>query len=167
MVCDYKSIIDTCERFGIENYTINEDMSIDINGDFDISCSWLFEFPIEFNIINGDFDCSMNLLTSLKGGPKMVMGNFTCSDNQLQTLDYLPYVVKGSIDLEEQGINNILRFSSVPNTIGGVIYCSSNNFDDKSFDVLFDAYMDIDKIIIYNFNLIALRRNYLIKKIND
>ena len=72
-----------CKQYGIINYTVNDDGSIDVNGDVNLSWYKLTELPLSFNKVTGDFYCSHNVLTSLKGSPKWVGGYFSCEDNNL------------------------------------------------------------------------------------
>lgn len=111
----------TCEKYGIKNYTINPDGSIDVKGNVKFECRSLNELgrlPLRFNKVTGIFSCYLNALTTLdgapsyvgksficyhnnlsnlKGGPKYVGGRFDCAGNPLTTLAYLPEVVKGWI----------------------------------------------------------------------
>ena len=86
----FQPIYEICTEFGITNYTINTDGSIDVDGDVDISVKGLREIPIKFNKITGGFYCDNNKLTSLEGGPKSVGGHFYCSDNKLTSLEGAP-----------------------------------------------------------------------------
>ena len=72
-----------CKQYGIENYTINDDGSIDVAGDVDLSFNDLTELPLRFNKVTGRFNCSFNQLTSLKGSPVWVGGSFSCEFNYL------------------------------------------------------------------------------------
>ena len=75
-----------------EFITYNQDGSIDVDGNVNISCSGIFTIILEFNIVNGYFICSDNYLTSLKNSPKMVYGYFDCGYNKLSNLKYLPTI---------------------------------------------------------------------------
>jgi hypothetical protein len=97
-----------CQKYFIENYTINPDGSIDVDGDViltknrPIGSSYidfkLDKLPLKFRKVTGDFDCRSNKLTSLEGAPEYVGGVFDCSHNQLETLEGGPKeVVKGYI----------------------------------------------------------------------
>lgn len=90
---DIKTWLDS---IGVENYTINDDLNVDVNGNVDLSYRNLVYIPVYFNIVNGGFDCSFNKLTSLKGCPKEVNKWFNCSFNKLQSLEYSPEIVDGS-----------------------------------------------------------------------
>ena len=79
-----------CEKYGIENYTINPDGSIDVNGDVNLCNFGLTELPLIFNKVTGSFDCGGNNLTSLKGCPRWVGGYFSCSMNNLTSLEFSP-----------------------------------------------------------------------------
>ena len=51
-----------CEKYGIKNYTINDDGSIDVNGDVYLSFKDLTELPLTFNKVTGYFNCYNNYL---------------------------------------------------------------------------------------------------------
>lgn len=76
----------------IDNYFINQDGSIDVEGNvkFSENMDFLKELPLKFNKVSGDFDCSKLSLESLKGSPVEVGSTFNCSYNQLSTLEHLP-----------------------------------------------------------------------------
>jgi hypothetical protein len=79
-----------CKKYGIENYTINGDGSIDVNGDVNLHGINLTELPLTFNKVSGYFTCSNNQLTSLKGSPKWVGDWFDCGNNNLTSLEFGP-----------------------------------------------------------------------------
>ena len=54
-----------CKQYNIENYTVNDDGSIDVNGDVFLDNKGLTELPLSFNKVTGYFSCSNNKLTSL------------------------------------------------------------------------------------------------------
>lgn len=107
------------EKYKIENYTINEDGSIDVNGDVFLYGLGLTELPINFNKVSGTFDCSNNKLTTLKGCPKCVGGNFSCGVNYLTDLKYSPKVIHGSFYCSG---NNLKSYVS-DSIVGKTFYC--------------------------------------------
>ena len=92
------SIHDICKKYGIENYTVNDDGSIDVDGNVDLLWYRLTELPLNFNRVTGYFNCGVNNLTSLKGSPKWVGGYFSCSYNRLPSLEFSPDYVGGWFD---------------------------------------------------------------------
>lgn len=92
-----QEIHDICKKFGISNFSIYPDGSIDVNDDVNISARGLTEIPLKFNRINGIFNCSKNKLTSLENCPNAVNGFFDCSNNKLTTLDGIPEYISGSL----------------------------------------------------------------------
>jgi hypothetical protein len=77
-------ILNWLDEMGVENYTINDDLTIDVNGDLRIGLyEDLDEIPefIQFNKVYGNFYCNDNNLTSLRGCPTYVSGDFDCSSN--------------------------------------------------------------------------------------
>jgi hypothetical protein len=87
------SIHDICKEYDIENYTINDDGTIDVDGNVYLSFNDLTELPLRFNKVTGDFFCTNNQLTSLKGSPKWISGNFNCGYNNLTSLEFSPKYV--------------------------------------------------------------------------
>lgn len=74
----------------IKNYTINDDLSVDVNGDVDIVNKNLYDIPIQFGYIDGNFFCQNNELKSLKGCPKYIEDDFQFYHNNLYDLKYFP-----------------------------------------------------------------------------
>jgi hypothetical protein len=141
-VVDRKVKIESVLRkYKIENYTINDDLTVDVNGKVEFSGNTFATLPIKFNVVNGDFkltDCKK--LTSLKGCPHHVGGTFWFKNNRIiRTLEDGPttvdgnYVVGNSLikDLrgspkhiqQNYGITECLFLKSLngcPETVGGV-----------------------------------------------
>jgi hypothetical protein len=114
------SIKKICEEYGIENYTINPDGSIDVYGDVHLSFYNLTELPLVFNKVNGFFDCDYNQLTTLKGCPRWIGDSFYCSHNQLTSLEFSPDYVGGSFDCSGNKLTN----NYCDTEIGGNFYTS-------------------------------------------
>ena len=101
-----QEISDICKKYDIENYTINPDGSIDVNGNVNLSTFNLTELPLTFNYVSGYFICSNNYLTSLKGSPRIIEHNFSCTNN------------------------NITSLIDGPDSVGGgFYYCNNNNLE--------------------------------------
>ena len=109
-----------CKQYGIENYTVNDDGSIDVNGDVELSFKDLTELPLTFNKVSGSFDCDYNKLTTLKGCPRWVGGSFSCQYNQLTSLEFSPDYVGGYFNCRY----NKLTDNYCDTEIGGSFYTS-------------------------------------------
>ncbi len=82
--------------FGVTEYALNEDGSVDINENIYLNGRRLNKIPFKSNRVNGYFDISRNQLTSLKNCPKYISDKFDCSLNGLISLEFGPeYVGKG------------------------------------------------------------------------
>ena len=77
------------DSMGIHNYTINNDLTVDVDGDVDLYNKNLTKIPVQFNEVLGNFDCSYNNLESLEWHPKYVGGDFDCSHNPGLSTRYL------------------------------------------------------------------------------
>ena len=116
-------IVQLCERYVIQNYLINTDLSIDVNGGVNLGNLKLTSLPLRFSIVGGDFNCSYNRLTALEGSPMEVVGYFYCSSNQLTTLDGGPREVGGNFYCH---YNQLTSFEGGPREVGGSFVCSNN-----------------------------------------
>ena len=134
-----------CKKYGIKNYTINSDGSIDVNGDVDLSFNDLTQLPLRFNKVNGGFDCSYNDLTSLKGSPRWVGGYFSCANNKLPSLEFSPDYV---------GLGFFCRYNKL-----------TDNYCDTEIGGGFYTSLEQDGLTEHNYN--EWRKLYKRKKILD
>jgi len=91
-----QEIKDLCSKYGIENYQIRDDGSIDVDRDVSLydSLGDLKQLPLTFNEVKGKFSCRYNNLNTLEGCPKEVRGHFDCSINKLISLEHSPKIVE-------------------------------------------------------------------------
>jgi len=120
---EYLKVFKEIEKYQIENYTFNDDFSIDVNGNVDLDNKDLTKLPIKFRNVSGYFFCSSNKLTSLEGCPETVVGGFYCSDNNLTSLEGGPKTVGGDSNFRN---NNLTSLLGSPETVGGYFDCSYN-----------------------------------------
>ena len=94
------------KEYDIENYTINDDFTIDVDEGVSLFRKNLTEFPeyIQFGIVKGDFDCEFNHLSSLRGCPREVGKFFDCSYNNLTSLRGAPKKVEDLFDCSNNNI---------------------------------------------------------------
>jgi hypothetical protein len=114
-----------CREYSIENWTLNEDGSIDVDGDVNLFLiKALNKLPLKFRNVSGYFNCSNNNLTSLEGSSKSIGGGFFCYNNNLISLEGSPEWV-GSYFLCNN--NNLTSLEGSPEFVGGYFDCSYNN----------------------------------------
>jgi len=100
-----EEVIEVCERYRIKNYTINDDLSIDVNDNVRLCDEGLEYLPLKFNYVSGYFFCSDNELKTLEGCPQTVGGTFYCPNNELKDLENFPevsgnvYITENPVDL--------------------------------------------------------------------
>ena len=83
------------DSMNIKNYTINKNLTVDVDGNVDLSYENLTSIPVQFGKISGAFFCHNNELLSLTGCPSSVGGNFWCGNNYLKSLKDCPSSVGG------------------------------------------------------------------------
>jgi hypothetical protein len=146
------NIEEICREYRIKNYSINEDGSIDVEGDVYLSNGGyaldsedaikLNQLPLKFGRVSGDFNCSYNQLKSLEGSPREVGGKFNCNNNQLTTLEGGPKVVgdffcsNNKLTSLEGSPKEVYRFycsnnqltslEGAPREVGGDFFCKNN-----------------------------------------
>lgn len=124
-------IIGFCKSNQINNYTINDDGSIDVDGNVSFFIRHTSKIPIKFNkvtgyfVINfgrdsylkslenspreigGNFNVSNAKLQSLKGSPDFIGGNFYCHNNNITSLEYFPKFVGGNVEIFSNPIESL------------------------------------------------------------
>jgi hypothetical protein len=118
-----------CKKFDIRNYTINEDSTIDVDGDVDLYNKRLTKLPLKFRKVSGGFYCFNNQLKSLEGSPLSVGRYFSCFNNQLKSLEGAPLSVGGYFNCIS---NQLKSLSGSPLSVGGNFYCDSNQLKSLS-----------------------------------
>jgi hypothetical protein len=120
---DFSEIDSICKKYDIENYTINPDGTVDVDGSINLYKKGLKKLPIKFGKVSGYFDCSYNELTTLEGAPKVVGGYSVCNNNQLTTLEGAPKVIGDDFDCR---FNQLTTLEGAPKVVDGGFYCSRN-----------------------------------------
>jgi hypothetical protein len=117
------SVKKICRKYGITNYTVNPDGSVDVKGSVNLSHKNLNRLPLKFGKVSGNFYCYNNQLTTLEGCPTEVGGDFNCSYNQLTTLEGCPKTVGGNFYCS---YNQLTTLEGCPTSVGGDFYCHYN-----------------------------------------
>jgi hypothetical protein len=120
---DFSEIDSICKKWGIENYTINPDGTVDVKGSVNLICRGLKELPLKFGRVSGGFYCDRNQLTGLEGAPKKVDGDFYCNNNQLTTLEGAPKKVGGRFYCSN---NKLTTLEGAPEEVGKDFDCHHN-----------------------------------------
>jgi hypothetical protein len=118
-----KSIHDMCRKYEITDYIINDDGSIDVNGNVDLSYRSLTKLPLKFRNVSGGFWCHYNELTSLEGSPRSVGGGFSCGNNKLTSLEGCPSSVGGGFYCYN---NKLTSLEGCPRSVGDNFSCFDN-----------------------------------------
>lgn len=106
----------------IVDYTINNDLTVDVDGDVWLDNKNLIEIPLQFNIVTGVFYCSINYLTSLKGCPNECW-SFLCKENQISNLKYAPKIVKRAFICSH---NKLISLEGCPSNFEGDLFIDHN-----------------------------------------
>ena len=182
-----EEVIEACERYEIKNYTINDDLSIDVNDDVNLAYKNLEHLPLKFNYVHGGFQCNRNELKTLEGCPQVVGGYFNCSFNKLKTLEGSPQTVGGdfmcyynklkTLEGSPQTVgghffcleNELITLEGSPQTVDGSFNCSRNKLTDLEHFPEVNGIIDIEKnpvnLLVYTF--IKKADSFMIEDFND
>jgi hypothetical protein len=124
-------VAEVCQKYKIENWLINSEGLVDVDGDVELSLylheyfsrSPLTKLPLNFGHVSGDFYCYNNLLTSLEGAPKSVGGFFVCSYNRLTSFEGCPQSVGGNFSC---GHNSLTSLRFAPEQVEGEVFVLPN-----------------------------------------
>ena len=144
-------VVQLCRQYKIQNYSINQDLSIDVEGHVNLGYLKLTSLPLRFSRVGGGFFCQNNNLTTLEGGPREVRKNFNCHNNLLTTLDGSPREVGGYFDCSS---NRLTTLDGGPREVGGEFYCSYN----PVYEIV-DKFLDHRKEVLKVWNDFDVVRN--------
>ena len=154
-----EEVIEVCEKYEIENYAINDDLSIDVDSDVYLDSQSLEYLPLKFNYVSGNFNCFVNKLKTLEGSPQTVEGNFDCSFNKLETLEGCPQTIGGYFNCSYNELKDLEHFPEVNPTI----YIDKNpvnllvyTFIDKADVFMIEDFVDYE--IVRNRDTVMLDR---------
>lgn len=105
---------------------INNDLTLDVNGDVILCRQKITEFPFKFGVISGDFNYRDNKLESLKNSPNQINGSFNCFENKLTSLKGCLKEINGDFYC----FNNKIVYLDIANSKkNNIIIYIGNNFD--------------------------------------
>ncbi len=131
-----------CDTNLIENYTINDDLTVDVDDNVILYLIPMDELPIQFGFVKGDFILGENGLTTLKGVPSTVGGDFICGGNEIEDLEHLPKTISSRIILLN---NKISSYTSSLKNANNIIWIS------EPMPGL--SYLEIDENGYYKYNI--------------
>lgn len=77
------------EHYKVKNFTINDDLTVDVDGNVDLDQRHIAKIPFKFGKVNGHFACERNVLVSLEFAPMQAHGMY-CHKNKLKSLEFAP-----------------------------------------------------------------------------
>ena len=148
-----------CKEYDIKNYTINNDGSIDVDGDVNLTNRRLSKLPLKFGSVSVDFNCYNNQLTSLQGAPEFVGVSFNCHNNQLTTLEGAPKSVHEDFNCQD---NQLTSLEGVPISVGGDFYCEGNPVES-----IWNLFMDYSEVEFFNDYDVIRGDKVILDRLND
>jgi hypothetical protein len=128
-------------QYGVDDYNILDDLTVDVAGPVFLNYRFLTEIPVQFGVVQGGFFCAENKLTSLKGSPHTVQGAFHCENNNLANLKYAPKVVNDDFNCIGNPIKNMKGFNTQIDGLFSHAYRVGKEFKIKELN---DLYKQMD-----------------------
>jgi hypothetical protein len=123
---NHRDIEMICSKYGIQNYTINDDETIDVEDSWiNLDNQNLDKLYIYFRNVQS-IDISKNRLRNLKDCPIYVDRHFDCSRNNLTTLDGSPKKIGVNFNCSH---NILTSLKGAPKHIGGDFWCIYNQIN--------------------------------------
>lgn len=167
-------IKDWLRQYHINNYTINENLIVDVHDSVNLGSKRLKNIPIRFGTVKGSFNCSHNKLTSLEGSP-IKSKTFDCSYNDLETLLHCPSEIENYFDCSYNALtslqhgpkhvgdfyscryNKITELIDMPNEIYGYVDCSHNELKSlKGIPNIIHGLLDVNNNHLTSFQYITI-----------
>jgi len=120
---DRDEIARICKMYGISNYDIRFDGTVDVRYSVNLAHRRLERLPLRFGKVGGSFYCEANQLTSLVGAPEEVGGDFHCQLNGLTSLEGSPKMVGKDFSCYQ---NQLTSLVGAPKEVGGDFVCTKN-----------------------------------------
>lgn len=120
---DEKKITEWLDSIGVKNYSINQDMSVTVNGNLLLDDKNLTEIPVKFKEVHGGIDVTSNKIKRLDWCPSIVKGSLEAWDNEIETLVGGPIEIEGSFDIDNNKLTNL---QGAPKKVGGAFIITSN-----------------------------------------
>lgn len=135
-----------CNRYKIDEYIINDDLTVDANEvDFSMFHD-LEEIPLKFNnVIN--FNISETKIRSLKNSPRYVDEHMDCNESALESLEGGPEKV-GILHISFTGVSSLVGLPKLTGTIkNSGYYCNNlpNLTSLKGCPEVVDGFIDLSR----------------------
>lgn len=119
------------DKMMINYYTINDDLTIDVDGSVDLNGKGLDQLPYKFGHITEYFTCERNFLSNMVNMPNTVGKDLYMDSNALTTLIGIPKVKGGTISFKH---NELTSLEGLDPDFRGTINCRNNKL--KNLDYL-------------------------------
>jgi hypothetical protein len=125
-----KAIDKWLDKMMVNYYTINDDLTIDVNGSVDLNGKGLDKLPYKFGHVSEYFSCERNYLTDMNNMPATVGKDFYVDDNALNTLIGMPKVRGNRISFKK---NQITTLQGLDPEFKGILICRDNQLKNLDY----------------------------------
>lgn len=124
------------KEHNVKNFTINDDLTIDVNGDLFIEDD-LPDF-INFNKVYADCTVWHTNVTTLRGVPKYVDGYFTCRRTSIESLEGCPIEIGNEFEVTYN--KKLKNIDNLPQKVGYItkFYSNSKRVNNNTYQKLCD-----------------------------
>lgn len=127
----------------ITNFTINDDNSVDVDGDLNLDGLRHAKLPVNFKSVTGSVSLVGALLKTLEGLPDEINGDFDISSMDLDSVEGFPMKVHGDCHIGKTNVKTTLANSRLAHVEGDLLI---HEYGSNSF-VGLPAYVGGDFIV--------------------
>lgn len=129
LLSDKDKIVLWLNKFNIANYTINDDFTVDVDGDVTLDERDVHQLRVQFGHVSGSLNAQLCKLKTLMGAPKTVGKNLILSANSLESLEYCTQHVGEKFYCNSNKIKSLVHG---PQYVGSVYGCFRNQLENLS-----------------------------------
>lgn len=144
--------------YGISDYTINSDLTVDVDGEVNLDSKCLKFLPVQFGKIRDYFFIDDNGLKNLKGCPIEIKGEFSCSKNDIYNLYGFPKNIESTIFFDKNPISKFFQLIKWKYTENNNKFSISDNMEsDNRFKKFIEYLIEYNVIVNNNIHISRLK----------
>lgn len=132
-----------CDKFALSNYTINDDLTVDVDRSVWMQSKYddmglIIKLPFKFGTVNGLFDVSKTNIYNFENFPNLIKGTLLINNTKITSLEGMPKIENlGGVDLNIKDCK-IKDLSPVPKGLNVIANDTKLTYITDTIPVSFD-----------------------------
>ena len=120
-VGDQQKIANWLTKNGVHDFTINDDNTVDVNGDLNLDGLRHDKLPVKFGSVTGSVSLVGSLLRTLVGLPDEIKGDLDITTMELDSTDGFPMKVYGDVHIGSINVKSTMSTSRLSHVEGDLV----------------------------------------------